>query len=140
MYDSATSREPPGFAVAFSIRVVVDDLDDRVLERPAMLGPARVVKANLRGARLAFGTELPERHHPADDRLRLRVEDVRGRDQREVLANVSLQRIGALRIDPLPRFCNHLLDEFRFPRFVALNRAHVHITHFCRSDRPSEVN
>jgi hypothetical protein len=93
--------------------VIVDDLDDGVLERPAVLLGGRVEDAHFRFAGRALPAELPQRQSAAEEGLQGGVDDVVGSDEGEVTAEELVDALGLARADAPTRLGHQPLDEIR---------------------------
>jgi hypothetical protein len=102
--------------------VVVHDLDQRVLESPAGLLGARVVEADLGRTGRALRAEVPQRERGAEERLGGGVDDVVGRDVREVAAHEVLDARGLVGRDAAASFGRQPVDEVD----LALFSSHGH--------------
>ena len=106
-----------GHGVDQKRHVVVDDLDDCVLERPAVFLDGRIEEADLRRTRLALLPEFPERKRTANERVEGRVDDVVRSDEGEVAPDEMRGALGVIRTDPIPGLGREALDEVDFPVF-----------------------
>src|SRR5207245_10081939 len=96
---------------------VVHDLDDRVLERPAVFLDRRIEKAHLRAAGLPLFSELPKRERAAEESVEGGVDDVVGRDEREEPPDEMRGALHLLRPNSTSRLRRQALDQIGFSLF-----------------------
>src|SRR3954453_11254953 len=102
--------------------VVVDDLDDGVLETPAISVDGGIEEPHFGSTDVADFAELPERKRRAEERLERGVDDVVGSDEREVAPDELLGTIRFIAADSFLCFGSKPLDEIG----LALLRGHGH--------------
>ena len=113
--------------------VVVHDLDDGVLEAPAVGFDSGIEEAHFRRADLTDFAELPERERAAEEGLEGGIDNVVGRDEREVAANEGGGALGLVLTDSFLCLGSKPIDEIG----LALLRGHGHESRLLQCGRRS---